>query len=89
MPWYRLASANGNQAAEEFLENYENDDWDEDDEDYEDEDEDESSSNSGAGFCTNCGTARLTVAKFCINCGTAFDQAKIVGEKKTDKPKNF
>jgi membrane protease subunit (stomatin/prohibitin family) len=87
MPWYRLTRANGNQAAEEFLENYENDDWDEDDEDY--DDEDESASNSGAGFCTNCGTARSGAAKFCTSCGTAFDQAKIVATKKTDKPKSF
>jgi hypothetical protein len=69
-PWYRLASANGNQEAYEFLH-----DWDEDDEDYDDEDgEDESPSNSGAGFCTNCGTARSGAAKFCTNCGTAFEQ---------------
>ena len=87
MPWYRLTRANGNQAAEEFLENYENDDWDEDDEDY--DDEDESPSNSGAGFCTNCGTARSGTAKFCTNCGTAFEQPKILATKKTDKPKNF
>jgi hypothetical protein len=89
MPWYRLARANGNEEADEFLQSYGSYDWDEDDEDYEDEDEDESPASSGAGFCTNCGTARLTVAKFCTNCGTAFDQAKIVATKKTDKPRSL
>ena len=104
MPWYRLASANGNQEAEEFVENHENNDWDEDEEDYDDEDsDDESSSSTGSGFCTscgtgrsgaakfctNCGTGRSGAAKFCTNCGTAFEQPKIVATKKTDKPKNF
>ena len=90
MPWYRLASANGNQEAEEFVENHENTDWDEDEEDYDDEDsDDESSSSTGSGFCTSCGTGRSGAAKFCTNCGTAFEQPKIVATKKTDKPKNF
>jgi TPR repeat protein len=66
LPWYRLASANGNQEATEFLH-----DLDESDEDYDYEDDnDGSASNSGAGFCTNCGTARSGAAKFCTNCGT-------------------
>ena len=86
-PWYRLASANGHQEAYEFLQDWNDEDYD--DEEDEDEDDDESPSNAGAGFCTNCGTARSRAAKFCTNCGTAFEQPKIVATKKTDKPKNF
>jgi hypothetical protein len=58
--------------------------------DMRDGDEDSSSdTQAGPKFCTNCGSARDGDYKFCTNCGTALDQVKIVGTKKTDKPKNF
>lgn len=73
-PWYRLATANGNLEAEEYLMDLEQGHWDnEDNEDDEfDEDtEDPTPGNSGSKFCINCGTARQGQAKFCTNCGTA------------------
>ena len=73
-PWYRLANANGNLEAEEYLMDLEQGHWDnEDNEDDEfDEDtEDPTPGNSGSKFCINCGTARQGQAKFCTNCGTA------------------
>jgi TPR repeat protein len=79
MPWYRLASANGHEDAQEHLDDYGSNSWD----------DDELPTNTGAGFCTNCGTARSGTAKFCTNCGTAFEQPKILATKKTDKPKSF
>ena len=74
LPWYRLASANGSQEAEEYSMDHENGSGgDDDDEDEElDEDTDESTSTSSESkFCTNCGTARQGMANFCTNCGTA------------------
>lgn len=74
LPWYRLAAANGNLEAEEYISDSEQSTWDDDDDDYEDEDEDEEPTfdDSGARFCVNCGSAREGSAKFCTNCGTAF-----------------
>jgi tetratricopeptide (TPR) repeat protein len=70
LPWYRLASANGNLEAEEFLMDVEQEY--EDDDDYEDDEEDEQPpADLGPRFCTNCGTAREGSSKFCTNCGTA------------------
>jgi hypothetical protein len=70
LPWYRLASANGNLEAEEFLMDVEKEY--EDDDDYEDDEEDEQPpADLGPRFCTNCGTAREGSSKFCTNCGTA------------------
>ena len=70
LPWYRLASANGNLEAEEFLMDAEQEY--EDDDDYEDDEEDEQPpADLGPRFCTNCGTAREGSSKFCTNCGTA------------------
>jgi hypothetical protein len=70
LPWYRLASANGNLEAEEFLRDVEQEY--EDDDDYEDDEEDEQPpADLGPRFCTNCGTAREGSSKFCTNCGTA------------------
>jgi hypothetical protein len=76
LPWYRLASANGNLEAEEFLMDVEQghaDDDEYDDEDYDDADEDstEETTASESRFCTNCGQARVGADKFCGNCGTA------------------
>lgn len=74
LPWYRLASANGNLEAEEFLMDVEQeyDDDDDYDEDYEDDDDQEQpTADLGPRFCTNCGNAREGTAKFCTNCGTA------------------
>jgi TPR repeat protein len=72
LPWYRLARANSHEGAKEYLNEYGNNSW-EDDEYDEDSDENESPSSTGSGFCTNCGTPKLGVAKFCTNCGTAFE----------------
>ena len=76
LPWYRLASVNGSQEAEEYIMDSENSSWGDDDDDYEDEELDDDTeeptpNNSESRFCTNCGTARQGVAKFCTNCGTA------------------
>lgn len=71
LPWYRLASANGSQEADEYIMDSENDSLD-DDEDYEDdEDQEQPTADLGPRFCTNCGNAREPGAKFCTNCGTA------------------
>jgi tetratricopeptide (TPR) repeat protein len=76
LPWYRLASANGSQEAEEYIMDSENSSWGDDDDDTEDEEIDDDTEeptldNSESRFCTNCGTARQGLAKFCTNCGTA------------------
>ena len=76
LPWYRLASANGSQEAEEYIMDSENSSWGDDDDDYEDEEIDDDTeeptpNNSESKFCINCGTARQGQAKFCTNCGTA------------------
>ena len=74
LPWYRLATANGNLEAEEFLMDVEqeyNDDDDYDEDYEEDEDQEQPTADLGPRFCTNCGSAREAGAKFCTNCGTA------------------
>lgn len=73
-PWYRLATANGNLEAEEYLMDLEQghlDDEDYEDEEFDDDAEEPTPASSESKFCINCGTARQGQAKFCTNCGTA------------------
>jgi hypothetical protein len=73
MPWYRLASANGNLEAEEYIMDSEQSTWDDDEDDEENENEEQAPADLGTKFCTNCGNAREGSAKFCTNCGTAIN----------------
>jgi hypothetical protein len=71
LPWYRLATANGNLEAEEFLMDLEQGTRYKDLDDEYAEDDENSSAELGSRFCINCGNAREGGAKFCTNCGSA------------------